>query len=86
MGDKYGSEVSRLRQSIEEEIEAMHRGFSSVAAGAARHEFIRARMECISSQQDLLAEHVGSSSAAHMVCELYINSQNRLANSESSTF
>jgi hypothetical protein len=83
---QYVSEVTRLRQSIEEEIEAMHRGFSAIAAGAARHEFIKARMERIGCQQDLLAEHVGSSTAATMVCELYINSQNRITNSKSSTF
>lgn len=80
------SEVARLRQSIEEEIEAMHRGFSAVAAGTARHEFIKSRMERIGSQQDQLAEHVGSSTAANMVCELYIDSQNRFTNSKSSTF
>jgi len=73
----YVSEVARLRQSIEEEIEAMHRGFSAIAAGTARHEFIKSRMERIGSQQDQLAEHVGSSTAATIVCELYINSQNR---------
>ncbi len=81
-----GSEVARLRQSIEEEIEAMHRGFSAITAGTARHEFIKSRMERIGSQQDQLAEHVGSSTAANMVCELYINSQNRFTKSESSTF
>ena len=83
---KYVSEVTQLRQSIEEEIEAMHRGFSAVAAGTARHEFIKTRMERIGSQQDRLAEHVGSSTAANMVCELYINSQNRGTNTESPTF
>lgn len=81
-----GSEVARLRQSIEEEIEAMHRGFSAVAAGTARHEFIKSRMERIGSQQDQLAEHVGSSTAANIVCELYINSQNRFTKPQSSTF
>jgi hypothetical protein len=83
---KHESEVSRLRQSIEEEIEAMHRGFSAISAGTARHEFIKARMERIGNQQDRLAEHVGSNTAANMVCELYINSQNKFTSSESTRF
>ncbi len=70
---RYVSEVARLRQSIEAEIEAMHRGFSSIAVGTARHEFIRIRMERIGNQQDELAEHVGPNTAASIVCELYIN-------------
>ncbi len=80
------SEIARLRQSIEEEIEAMHRGFSAIAAGTARHAFIKARMERIGSQQDLLAKHIGSSAAARVVCELYIDSQNRIARSKSSSY
>src|SRR5579875_1107418 len=43
--DKNGSEVARIRQQIEEELEAMQLGFSGLAAGSARHDFIRARME-----------------------------------------
>lgn len=72
------SEVALLRQHIEEEIEAMQRGFSAFAAGVARHEFIRVRMESIGDHQDQLAEYVGQNQAAHIVCELYIS---KVANS-----
>jgi hypothetical protein len=67
------SEVARLRQQIEGEIEAMQRCFQDFAAGVARHEFIRARMEQIGDRQDELATFVGAGDAAYMVCELYIN-------------
>lgn len=67
------SEVAKLRQQIEEEIESMQRGFTGYAAGGARHDFIRAKMERIGGHQDELAEYLGDDDAAHMVCELYIN-------------
>src|ERR1700730_11705332 len=67
------SEVARLRQHITEEIEAMQRGFSGFAAGVARHEFIRARMEQLGGHQDELAEYVGEDDAAHIMCNIYIS-------------
>ncbi|MBO0778133.1 MAG: hypothetical protein J2P37_04825 [Ktedonobacteraceae bacterium] len=67
------SEVARLRQRIAEEIESMQNGFSGFAAGVARHDFIRARMEQIGDHQDELAEYIGDTDAAHLVCELYIH-------------
>lgn len=72
------SEVALLRQSIQEEIEAMQRGFTSFAAGGSRHEFIRAQMARIGDQQDKLAAHVGEEDASTIVCELYIASVNSL--------
>src|SRR5260370_30558108 len=66
------SEVARLRQQIVKEIEAMQRGLSGFAAGVARHEFIRVRMEQMSGHQDELAEYVGQDDAAQITCQLYI--------------
>ncbi|QBD79179.1 hypothetical protein EPA93_25645 [Ktedonosporobacter rubrisoli] len=68
-----GSEIARLRQQITEEIEAMKLGFSGLATGSARHDFIRARMEQVGSHLDELAEHVGNVDAVQMACEIYIN-------------
>jgi hypothetical protein len=67
------SDVARLRQQITDEIESMQRGFSGFAAGVARHDFIKARMEQIGDHQDELAEYLGDNDAAHVVCELYIH-------------
>ncbi len=67
------SEVARLRQLISEELESMEQGFRGFAAGVARHEFIRIRMEQIGDCQEELAEYVGQHDAAHIVCELYID-------------
>ncbi|GAC1356783.1 MAG: hypothetical protein NVS2B12_29690 [Ktedonobacteraceae bacterium] len=67
------SVVAQLRQRIAEELEAMQRGFSAYAAGVARHDFIRARMEQIGDHQEELALHIGSGDAAYLVCELYMD-------------
>jgi antitoxin component HigA of HigAB toxin-antitoxin module len=67
------SRVAQLRQQIAEELEAMQRGFSAYAAGVARHDFIRARMEQIGNHQEELAANIGSDDAANIVCELYID-------------
>jgi hypothetical protein len=66
------SEVARLRRQIELEYEAMQRGLTGFAAGAALHKFIQARMEHIGSQQDKLAGYVGEKEAAHIAAELYM--------------
>jgi hypothetical protein len=70
---EHKSEVKRLCQHIEAEIEAMQCGFSAFAVGVARHEFIKARMERIGGHQEQLARHIGESAAANVVCELYIS-------------
>ncbi|GCE13954.1 hypothetical protein [Tengunoibacter tsumagoiensis] len=67
------SEVARLRQQIADELESMQRGFSHFAAGVARHDFIRARMEKIGDRQEELAHYIGQQDAVHIVCELYID-------------
>lgn len=71
--DSSASEVARLRQQIEEEIEAMQRGFKGFAAGVARHDFIRARMDRVGDHMDELAQHVGSGDATQITCEIYIH-------------
>ncbi len=82
---QHTSEVVRLRQCIEAEIEAMQHGFSAFAAGVARHNFIKMRMEQIGGHQERLAGYVGEHVAADMVCELYIHTAagNIQANSDS---
>lgn len=66
------SDVARLRQQIEQEVEAMQRGFMGYAAGVARHDFIKAKMERIGGHQDKLAENIGVEQAAIAVCQIYI--------------
>ncbi len=70
---EYSSTVTELRRQIAEELEAMQRGFSAYAAGVARHDFIRARMEQVGDRQEELSTYIGPDDAAHIVCELYIN-------------
>lgn len=41
------SEVARIREEIELQLEAMQRGMYGYASGSARHSFIRARMDRI---------------------------------------
>src|SRR5258708_5241003 len=45
------SEVARLRQQIELQLEAMRLGMSGLATGRARHAFIRAQMDRIGADQ-----------------------------------
>lgn len=66
------SEVAKLRQQIEQEIESMQRGFTGYAAGVARHDFIKAKMERIGGHQDKLAENIGEEQAMIAVCQIYI--------------
>ena len=66
------SEVARLRHQIELELEAMQRGMMDFAVGAARHDFIRARMKQVGNYQDKLAEHIGNADASRVVCTLYV--------------
>lgn len=68
------SEVARLRRQIELEFEAMQRGMTGFAAGTARHEFIRVRMDQVGNYQDELAEHIGEVDASQIVCKLYLES------------
>lgn len=66
------SEIAQIRQQIEVELEAMRAGINGIAAGAARHAFIHARMERIGACQDRLADYLGENTAQNIVCRLYI--------------
>jgi hypothetical protein len=66
------SEIAQLRQRIELELLAMRRGLSGLSSGAARHEFIHARMNQVGHCQDCLADQVGENTATMMVCQLYV--------------
>lgn len=71
-GSMSESEVARLRRQIEIECEALQRVFTDFAAGTARHEFIRIRMEHVENCQRALLQYVGEKEAAHIVAELYM--------------
>jgi hypothetical protein len=66
------SEVAQLRQQIELEMDAMRSGLHGVAQGTARHAFIHARMERIGAYQESLASQVGTATAHHIMCQLYV--------------
>lgn len=65
------SEIARLREQIELEVEAMHRGMYGLAQGRARHAFIQARMQRIGEYHDTLAKEVGDTTATQIMCKLY---------------
>lgn len=66
-----GSEVARLRAQIDTEFEAMQRGLHGVAAGTAKHQFIRASMERAGKLTDELAGYVGEQEANSINCQSY---------------
>jgi hypothetical protein len=65
------SEVARLREEIELQLEAMQRGLYGFASGTARHEFIRARMDRIGEYQHTLTDCIGEQDADQLVYSLY---------------
>jgi hypothetical protein len=65
------SEVARLREEIELQLEAMQRGLYGFATGSARHAFIRARMDRIGEYQHSLTDYIGEKDADQLVCNLY---------------
>ena len=66
------SEVAQLRRQIELELEAMQRGMQGLALGAARHEFIRRRMDRVALYQDELALHIGEDRAGELLYNTYV--------------
>jgi hypothetical protein len=62
------SEVARILEQISLEYEAAHRGIYGFACGAAKHEFITARMENMGNLHSKLQEIVGDS-AIEMVAD-----------------
>ena len=71
------SEVARLHQQIELQLEAMRRGMNGLATGRARHAFIRAQMDHIGVCQDELAAYVGERNANQLICSLYMEVMER---------
>ncbi len=71
------SEVARLHQQIELQLEAMRLGMSGLATGRARHAFIRAQMDHIGACQDELATYVGERIANQVICSLYVEVMER---------
>jgi hypothetical protein len=66
------SEVARLREQIELQLEAMQYGLRGLASGTARHAFIFERMERVGEYQDVLAEYLGEHIANQIVCNIYV--------------
>jgi hypothetical protein len=62
------SEVARILEQISLEYEAAYRSMHAYAAGAAKHQFITARMENMGNLHSKLQEIVGDS-AIEMVAE-----------------
>lgn len=58
------SEVARLLEQISAEYESAQRGMNGFAYGAAKHEFITARMENMGQLHNQLQEIVGESAIA----------------------
>jgi hypothetical protein len=65
------SEVARIREEIELQLEALHRGMYGFASGTARHSFIRARMDRLGEYHHKLADQLGEKNADQIVSTLY---------------
>ncbi|HVB76179.1 MAG TPA: hypothetical protein VNE38_21745 [Ktedonobacteraceae bacterium] len=65
------SEVARLRQQIESQMEAMQRGMQGFASSSARHAFIRARMDRIDEYQHTLTNYIGQQDTDQLLYTLY---------------
>ena len=65
------SEVARIREEIELQLEAMQRVQYGFASGSARHSFIRARMDRIDEYHHKLSDQIGEQDADQLVSTLY---------------
>ena len=65
------SEVQKLRERIEQEIESMHQGLTGLAV-VAKHQFIEARYHRLGQLEEELATHIGETQAAQFSCQAYI--------------
>jgi hypothetical protein len=63
------SEISRLRQQIDQEYEAARQGLSAFASGTARHDFIQARTENIGKCHEQLVKLVGPEQAISIIAD-----------------
>lgn len=75
----YKSEIARLREQIETELDAMRSGMNGLALGTARHAFINARMERVGACQEVLADHIGTEAANQLVCTIYMQAMENTA-------
>jgi hypothetical protein len=64
MQSNHNSAVARLVAQITAEYEAAERALHGMAEGAARHQFINARMERMGTLKNELAEQVGDAAEA----------------------
>jgi hypothetical protein len=67
---RQGSEVARLLQQIRAEYEAAQLGFSGLACGTVKHEFITQKMENMGKLQEELQTLVGNNAIALVVAQL----------------
>jgi hypothetical protein len=65
------SEVTRLRQQIAAECQAMNQALYGFVSGAAAHSFIVARLNRVGACCTQLEKHVGAQEATRILCELY---------------
>lgn len=65
------SEVARLMERIDLEMQAVRYAMSSMAAGYARHDFIHARMLAAGVCSNQLAAHIGEEEATRVLCQRY---------------
>jgi hypothetical protein len=65
------SEIARLREQIELQMQAMQQGLRGLASGTSRHAFIRARMQRIEEFQGILAKQIGEEEADQVIYDLY---------------
>ena len=63
------SEVARIKRQIELEYEAAQRGMYGFAVGAAKHEFINARVEIIGRCHEQLKTLVGEQEAVKALAQ-----------------
>ncbi|HEU0001980.1 MAG TPA: hypothetical protein VFQ36_13855 [Ktedonobacteraceae bacterium] len=63
------SEVARIKRQIELEYEAAHRSMYGFAVGAAKHEFINARVENIGRCHEQLKTLVGEQEAVKALAQ-----------------
>jgi hypothetical protein len=63
------SEIARLLQQIDLEYSAAREALTGLACGTARHDFITARMERLSSYHEELSLHVGIQEASRLLVE-----------------
>ena len=65
------SEVSHLRQQIEQELVAMRLGLNGLAAGTTKHQFIEAKMHRLGVYEEQLANHIGKEQAVFLVKRIF---------------